>query len=408
MTSDEKGVLRELAKKWIELASLPVMDERKRQWAALKDLKAEKPMVLVETLYIENYVHQEEIKCADPFLRSVESQMRFKIRHAEEVGDDLVVEPIFRINWDMRFTGNGFHMNKKTSVDHRGMSHAYVYENPIKRAEDVQLYKKSVRTVDRESTQKKKVLLEEAFGDFLPVSIHGAAMFGPAITKELLYLLGMEQMMLWKYDEPKALQTLIQYIHQERKDTLEWYEKEGLLGLNNNSGHAGSGSPGFTTCLPAKDHHGTVRSKDMWSWVESQETVQISPEDFEETYLLYLADIGNRFGLVYYGCCEPVHDRWDRIIRHIPNIRAVSISPWCDRHIMGEKLGKNIVFSAKPFPSYISGGTPEWLAMENDVKDILKAARNCNLEFIFRDLIDIEGDRKRLSEWVSMTRKMIG
>jgi len=30
-------------------------------------------------------------------------------------------------------------------------------------------------------------------------------------------------------------------------------------------------------------------------------------------------------------CCEPgCNDRWEKIIAEIPNVRAVSVSPWCD------------------------------------------------------------------------------
>lgn len=48
--------LRNLAQHWIELAHLPVMAERKRLWTALKDLHAERPMVLFETWTLEDYV----------------------------------------------------------------------------------------------------------------------------------------------------------------------------------------------------------------------------------------------------------------------------------------------------------------------------------------------------------------
>jgi arsenate reductase-like glutaredoxin family protein len=32
------------------------------------------------------------------------------------------------------------------------------------------------------------------------------------------------------------------------------------------------------------------------------------------------------------------------------------------------------------------------------------ATRNCNIELLFRDLYDINGDRSRLKRWVEMTR----
>jgi hypothetical protein len=71
----------------MELASLPVMAVRRRQWTALKDLRAERPMVLFETWTLENYVAEDELACQDPELRRVEKAMRAVIRQAEEIGN---------------------------------------------------------------------------------------------------------------------------------------------------------------------------------------------------------------------------------------------------------------------------------------------------------------------------------
>ncbi len=57
----------------------------------------------------------------------------------------------------------------------------------------------------------------------------------------------------------------------------------------------------------------------------------ISPRMFSQFFLPTMAEVSRQFGLIYYGCCEPVHDRWEKIIAAIPNVRAVSVSPWCDR-----------------------------------------------------------------------------
>ena len=54
-------ILRPLAERWMELASLPVMDERKRLWTALKDRRPERPMVLFETWTVESYVGEDEL-----------------------------------------------------------------------------------------------------------------------------------------------------------------------------------------------------------------------------------------------------------------------------------------------------------------------------------------------------------
>ena len=47
----------------------------------------------------------------------------------------------------------------------------------------------------------------------------------------------------------------------------------------------------------------------------------------------------------------------------------------------------------KPTPAYISGATPGWALLKKDVRDTLNAAKNCSLEFCFRDIYTIDGDR---------------
>ncbi len=133
----------------------------------------------------------------------------------------------------------------------------------------------------------------------------------------------------------------------------------------------------------------------------------ISPRMFAEFFLPYIAEVANRFGKVYYGCCDPVHDRWELIQAQIPHIGAVSISPWCDQRIMAEKLGKDVVYSRKPKPWLISGDAPDWESLRKDVDETVQAARDCNLEIIYRDVYRIHEDRPRLRKWVDLVRSRI-
>jgi hypothetical protein len=129
---------------------------------------------------------------------------------------------------------------------------------------------------------------------------------------------------------------------------------------------------------------------------------------YKEFVLPYLASLSEMFGLVYYGCCEPVDDRLDLIIEAIPNLRSVSVSGWANFSKIAGMIGKKYVFSRKPTPAYLSGENPDWELVENDMKKTYAAAKDCNVEILFRDLYTINGDRKRLARWVSMTKSIFG
>ena len=66
---NEIQALRALAARWMAHAADPVMVERRRQWRAIKDLKMEKPMILMETCMLSDYIGPDELVCQDPYLR---------------------------------------------------------------------------------------------------------------------------------------------------------------------------------------------------------------------------------------------------------------------------------------------------------------------------------------------------
>lgn len=409
MIHQDRNILRGLATRWMELASLPVMAVRRRQWTALKDLHAERPMALFETWTLENYVADDELACADPELRRVEKTMRAVIRQAEEIGDDYVVEPFFRVYWDIERSDFGVPLQAEHAEDVEGGDVAYHYNYPIRSPQEIDRLKPRTFAVDRARTRRRAERLSDIFGDILPVVLHGTGSHWAALTQDLFKLIGNDNLLIWTYDAPDALHRLMAYLRDDRLAYFGWLEREGLLGLNSTGWElAGSGSPGYTSSLPQPDYGGTARLRDLWAWMESQETTMISPRMFAQFFLPYMAEVSRIFGLIYYGCCEPVHDRWDRIIAAIPNVRAVSVSPWCDKRSIAEKLGRNVVFSRKPKPAPISGANPDWDVLQQDIDETLAAARDCNLEIIFRDVYRINGDRPRLTKWAQMVRSRIG
>jgi hypothetical protein len=96
----ERDALRGLAKRRRDHAVNPIMAERKRLWTAVRDLKPVRPMVLVEPASVEDFAEPGELRCQDPFLVA-ERHLRDEVRHADEVGDDIVLEQWFRFGWQM-------------------------------------------------------------------------------------------------------------------------------------------------------------------------------------------------------------------------------------------------------------------------------------------------------------------
>ena len=413
--------LRRLANRWREHASHPVMAERRRQWQAVKDLRPERPMILVETCMLTDYIGRNELICEDPFVRNIERSLYEIVRHADEIGDDIVVDPYFRIPWMLEISDYGVPIEAHHAVTTGGSDLGYSFNFGVQSEKDARKLHLRTRGVNRRESLHQKDLLEDIFGNIRPVRLGGYDHFDPepgyrpwlgnlyaGLTMDLFKLIGNDNLLTWVYDNPGLIHALMTVIREDRKAHFRFMEKEGLLYQNTDTWMPCPGSYGFVSDLPQRDHNGAVRLQDCWCWTESQESAPISPTMFEEFFLPAIAEVTRPFGLTYYGCCEGLHDRFPRIAKAIPNLRAVSVSGWSNLACMAEMLGRKYVYSRKPTPAYISGAYPDWELLKKDVADTLRAAKDCSLEFCFRDIYTIDGDRSRLSKWVRMTRAMMG
>jgi hypothetical protein len=70
----------------------------------------------------------------------------------------------------------------------------------------------------------------------------------------------------------------------------------------------------------------------------AQMFAMVSPKVFKEYEVDYASKICERFGLVYYGCCDPLDGKMDQV-RMIPNVRKVSMSPWVDQQRGAREIG---------------------------------------------------------------------
>ena len=398
ISSSEREVIRALAGRTRQIADLPEMADRKRRLYALNALRPERPIVLAfaeggwRELLPENV-----FQCQDPVLRWWEHGFRREIYWWEHIRDDHVLEPWFNVNWVFQIGDYGVEVPKRRSEDFG----SYVWDPPIKDL-DKDLAKLHYRpiSVDRAETNRRMALAQEVFGDLRPPRLSGSFYWTVGLTWRVIDLIGLERMMFAMCDEPGNLHRLMAWLRDEHMHLIEWFEKEGLYGLNNRNGYVGSGGVAYTDELPRKDWREgqPVCLKDLWGLAESQETVGVSPAMFGEFVFPYQLPLLERFGLTCYGCCEPVHQRWD-YIRRIPNLRRVSVSPWCDQELMAGYLDGKYVFSRKPNPAQICVSFNEG-AIRADVRRTLDIAGGGPLEIIMKDTHTFQNDPMRVIRWV--------
>jgi len=410
MTDRER--LRTLAHRWKEHAESPRMEEKKKQWAKLHSLRSVKPMILVETVYIEDYLDEKDLQCSNPFFRKLEKFLLEKLIHTEEIGDDIVLENCFRIGWKVHQPSFGVDINRVSSKN-GGM--AYRFSNPIKSPEDVLKLAKRKFSVDEKGTLNQKAFYKDLFGDILPIAICNFDFLDPpgcfdwignfffGLTWQIHRFVGLDTMLYWYIDEPETMHSLLRYMTDDRLSMFKMLEDGGFLCPNTDNQMAGPRFYGY--CDDFIKPEGPAGLDHLWAWCESQESSGISPEMYKEFVLPYLAELSGYFGKIYYGCCEPVHDKIEILRKEIPNIRAFSVSQWNDFNIIGELIGRDYVYSRKPAPACLSGNFLDWNSVQRDIDLTWQSARNCHLEFLLRDVYRINHDRARLTNWVNMVKR---
>ncbi|MFZ2656483.1 MAG: hypothetical protein WAX69_16240 [Victivallales bacterium] len=405
-SAKDKDVLRKLAARIKGYSALPVMKERENLWTRLNDLDSHKPLVLVspEGAWIE-IDRTIRLECEDKDARNIELGFRRRIYQHEQIEDDSIMDTKFRIGWHLSNDGFGVETKRETTGADRG---AFKQVPPITDI-DEGLKKLKFRkiSVNRESTLKSLENCKDAFGDILDVGIGGQYFWTTGLTITAIDFIGLENLMLYMFDNPDGLKRLMKFFSDEMSNYMDQLEQMDLLAYNNGVNGIGSGSYGLTSHLPSEDKPAgkPIRFKDLWGFCESQETVGVSPEMFGEFIWPYQKPLMERFGLTYYGCCEPVEDRFE-YISSVKNLRCLSVSPWSKPEKCARLYGRKYVLCCKPNPGLVCVNFSED-SIRKEIRHILDSAKGLNLMFILKDTHTISNEPARFRRWVEIVRSEI-
>lgn len=385
---DNANRLHVLAARYAELSHAPFMEERRAAWTKLHELSPVRPVSILETELMDDFVTPAELTCDTAEARDIECTLSHGIKHVESLDDDYVLPTTFALQASLVMSHADFGVG--LAYRQEPETHAVVANHPIVNPDDVARLQQRTYTYDAEPDQRRLGRIQELLGDSLTVVLAPPASTLPQVSRYVYDLVGTENFYLWSIDSPDTLRYLAEFVATDFLNRYQFLEDHGLLTTQHSLGYAGSGSLAFTSSLP---HRAPARQSDMWLWLESQETDTISPAMLEDLFLPAMARIADKFGLVYYGCCEHLHDRIDRILQHIPRIRAVSVSPWSDVDRMADALHGRAVFSRKLNPLSICNEL-HLDDLAGDVSHVLRAVPNGVVEFVYRDVYHWDNPEK--------------
>jgi len=409
ITDKDRQVVRDLAKRVAELAADPAGAAKVAEWRRHNRFQPGKPMVLVSFEDVwDELVPDAALRCADEEARSIERQLRHRLYLAEHIRDDRPVTATWEVGLKVEDPGCGCDWDWYRPEPKHGRTGAAFRKVIPDDADPEKVIHPRELTVDREGTQETFEQMSHLFGDILDVRIVGKRMFCYTPADCLAVWRGIEQFFWDLVDRPKWIHELLERLTQSDLYYSYRAEEEGVLELNNGDRGFDVGPQNITDELPAEDFDGEhVRLRDLWGVAAAQIFSEVSPDMHEEFGIQYEARCLAPFGLNAYGCCEPLH-RKVHLIRKLPRVRRVSMSPWVDWVEGAEQIGSDFIYSAKPTPSLLQTERWDIEPCRREVVTILDAAKGngCTLELILNGTLTCRGEPRRYDEWTDMVQNL--
>lgn len=402
-SSEERTVLRDLAKRVADIAAQPVMEKRRQLWKKHNSLQKVRPLVLVfpEGSWRE-LMPDDSVRCRDKEARNIERELRRRIFYHEHIHDDTVIENKWPVGKAIRDTGWGLEARWHKSNDPLG---ARTFDPVILQPSDLKKLRTPEIHHDAEASQARLAEFQELFGDILDVYQRGTT-YTLHIMNHYTSLRGLEQVMMDMVAEPQMLHDAMAFYEQAHKKRLEQLLALNLLALNNDNSYQGTGGNGWTDDLPAPGFDPNhVRPCDVWAMAEAQEMAQVSPQMHEEFILSYERRLLAPFGLNNYGCCEDLTRKLGNVLS-IPNIRRISIAPSANPARCAEQIGNRAVFSWKPQPAQLVGRFDTGL-IRKYIAHTLDVTRDCVVEMVLKDTHTCEHKPERFTAWTDIATELI-
>lgn len=385
-TDKDRELLRRLAARYMEYATLPVQKEKINLWMALNRSRMERPMVVIDQLPWNELNVDGELDChvSDPMWRGVEEGLRQTIYKWEHFPVDMVLEPYITIPKAITNTGIGISAEVERLASEAGNeTYSQHFENLLPELEDVEKIKDPVITHDEAESARRMQEAAEIFDGVAPVRQSGGIQFHLGVWDTLSMLMGVENIYFDFIDRPEFLHAVMERITQS---AISGIEQCNRLHLHNDLSNTCHCSYIYTDeLLPGPGEGKGPESENCWAFGLAQLFSSVSPETMAEFEFPYINRMASYFGSIYYGCCDRLDDRLS-YVKQIPNVRKVSCSPWSDREHFAECIGPELIMSNKPTPALVAGDRFEPEEVRRDLRRTYDAARGngVNLEYILK------------------------
>ena len=400
-------ILRKLAAEYFEASQSEANDKRRVLHRAVNDLKMIRPVVLIEEIPFHelNADGSLTLQCQDEDFRGAEDFLRKKLFHWKHFPGDMILTSYFPVYKGYTSTGIGVSVREETlAADANNHIVAHEYMDQLATEADVAKLHTPVLSYDEEGTMARFNKIANAIGDVLPVKIVGHNSY-ITMWDQISRYRGVTPLLIDLAERPEFSHKIIEKFTEIEISISEQMEKLGLYEANPIDIHSTSA---LNSTLPGKLDGGPVKRSQIWGRGMAQIFASVSKSMHEEFDIDYMKKIMEPFGLVYYGCCEPLDKKID-IVEKLPHLRKIGVTPWADVDAAAEIIGKKYVVANKPNPASVASGILDEDALRKEIgRTIAACKRNgCSCDIVLKDISSASYRLENLVRWEQIAMELV-
>ncbi len=401
----EIKILRDLAKQYSDAAADPRNQFNAELYRAVNGLRMQRPVVLIDEQPWHELARdgQLDLVCQDPDFRAAEQFMRRKLYQWHHHPVDMILPDFLPVTKIIGGIRGGMAVQEETLATDQAnniVSHSYIDQlaDPAS-LDQIQLPR---LTYEKAATEALYEKIAEAVGASLPVKITGHSSYFSQWDLISVYR-GVTPLLIDLAERPEHSHAIMARVTDMLVERYRQYEELDLLDPQPLLIHC---TAGLCDELETKEGQPVLR-QNVWGRAMAQIFASVSPAMHEEFDIDYQAKAMEPFGLVYYGCCEPLDKKMD-IVRKIPHLRKVSITPWADFASAAEIIGPDFVYSAKPNPAHVADAFSEE-TIRREVGHIIKVCRQagCSFELVLKDISSVAYQPDHLKAWADIVMDLV-
>ena len=401
--------IRDLAKRYMEIANSPRQAELTALWRKHNSLQSTRPLYFIRKVPYNEFFDFSIIQNQEEPLRSIEIMLATSVLYRVKLQDDFVFKPWVTVNAAFS-TPPKARWGVPCELGEKMMAGgAAAFEPQLFDKADLAKLKTFPYQIDEKETARRVDIVQDALGGLIGIYVNKRGLYSREwnmdISTDIAKLVGLENLMWDMYDHPDFLHELLGKMRDAVLNDLDAMEQAGTNCLADSINQ----SIPYANELPLPDWRVTgCATHDLWGFFAAQEYTAVSPKFFEEFLLQYQKPIMERFGLIAYGCCEDLTDKIP-LLKKIKNLRRIAVTPFANVPRCAEQIGQDYVASWRPNPSsMIATGLDEAFVRRHLRENFAHFKQNrCLFDVTLKDVETIHHSPEDLIRWSQIVREEI-